>query len=142
MTFLKPLAIASVLFALTGCVTNQSMYNWGGYSDAMYRFYQEPEQEQRFADSLLTIITDNEAAATRVPPGVYAEYGYMMLSMGKSADAVEYFIKEQEAWPESKPFMDTVIELAKNDSKAQPSEQTGTSLGGAPIDGQKAGGQI
>jgi hypothetical protein len=53
--------------------------------------------------------------ATRpVPPGIFAEYGYgyLQLEQGKSGSAVEVFKKEESQWPESKVFMNRMVNVA------------------------------
>ncbi len=114
----KPLVALILLVALSGCA-KPSMYNWDGYSTSMYSFYRHPDERQKFTDSLNTIIADNEKAGTRVPPGIYAEYGYMMLSADQTIEAVTYFKKEQDAWPEATKFMKTMIALAKTKNLAK-----------------------
>jgi hypothetical protein len=120
------LTITVVLIGLVGCAP-PNMYNWGGYSESVYAFHQQPAEKQKFIDALHLIITKNEEAGTRIPPGIYAEYGYMMLSAGKSGDAVVYFTKEMGAWPESTAFMKTMIAAAKNNRSNKNRNKTGTS---------------
>lgn len=127
------------LATLSGCV-QPTMYNWGGYSNSMYAFYREPKTEHAFTTTLSEIITVNEQAGTKVPPGIYAEYGYMLMSAGQSAEAVALFNKEATAWPESKPFMETMINLA---SGKQPNGKTGSKengTGAIDVDLMKKGG--
>lgn len=61
-----------------------------------------------------------------MPPGIYAEYGYLQLQQGKTASAVELFKQEESHWPESKVFMDRMIKVA-----SAPVAGTSTA-GGAP----------
>lgn len=136
---MKLIVVAIALTALSGCVA-KSMYNWGSYSTSMYQFYEQPEKEQQFTDTLYAIITSNEEAATKVPPGIYAEYGFMLLSAGQSAEAVEYFTKEMTAWPEAEPFMGNMIELANAKNQEKPSAKTGADIGAISADGLKSGG--
>jgi hypothetical protein len=56
-----------------------------------------------------------DAASTNnaaVPPGIYAEYGYLQLQQGKNLTAVDLFKQEESHWPESKVFMDRMIKVA------------------------------
>jgi hypothetical protein len=119
-------AVTVVLVSLVGCAP-PGMYNWSGYSESLYAFHREPAEKQKFIDALYVIIAKNEEAGTRIPPGIYAEYGYMMLSAGKSGDAVVYFNKEMNAWPESTVFMKTMITAAKNNHSNKNSNKTGKS---------------
>ena len=46
-----------------------------------------------------------------MPPGIYAEYGYLLLQQGKSNEAIDLFKREETHWPESKIFMDRMIKV-------------------------------
>jgi len=69
------------------------------------------------ADSLLVlqksieeaIKAAGESKSGRVPPGMYANLGYIYLKGGKSQEAVGSFMKEKNAYPESAHFMDRMI---------------------------------
>lgn len=89
------------------------MYSWGGYSAELLDYYKNPGEGAKFAERLEKDI-ENAEKKDRVPPGLYAEYGYMMLELGEVNTAVIFFTKEKDKWPESAHLMDTVIgQLAK-----------------------------
>jgi hypothetical protein len=44
-----------------------------------------------------------------VPPGVYADYGYLLYQGNRPDEAVRYLRKEVELYPEAKPLMDSII---------------------------------
>jgi hypothetical protein len=97
---------------LSGCVTNHQRYAWGSYDPSLYSYYKDPAKEAAFAESLEAIISAAEAHHGLVPPGIYAEYGYLQLQQGKNLEAIELFKKEQVLWPESKLFMDRMVKVA------------------------------
>ena len=41
----------------------------------------------------------------RVPPGVFCEYGYILLKEGKTEEALQYFDLEAKTYPESTVFL-------------------------------------
>ena len=41
----------------------------------------------------------------KVPPGIYAEYGFILLEMNQFKRAAYYFQQEKKLWPESKKLM-------------------------------------
>jgi hypothetical protein len=105
--------IAPVLFAvLPGCVTNHQRYEWGNYDPSLYAYYKDPTKEAALAESLSSIISTADSNHALVPPGIYAEYGYLQLQGGKSLAAVELFKQEETHWPESKVFMEHMIKVA------------------------------
>lgn len=99
-----------IAFLLSGCVTTK--YNWGNYENTLYSYYKNPAEAEEFAENLSKIIVDGEAKGN-VPPGIYAEYGYILFISGKAQEAIKYFEREKENWPESKILMDKMINLAK-----------------------------
>jgi hypothetical protein len=105
--------IAPVLFALlSGCVTNNQRYGWGSYDPSLYAYYKDPTKEAALAESLSSIISTADSKHAQVPPGIYAEYGYLQLQQGKSLAAVDLFKQEEAHWPESKVFMEHMIKVA------------------------------
>ena len=118
-----------LLFALllAGC-ERQGIYYWGDYSNTYYAQTKNPTEQTLAAHlkSLETIIAQSKAKNRLVPPGVHAEYGYIMLKQGKTDLAIASFEQEKSLYPESRIFMDRLIASAKarenspGDEKAAP----------------------
>jgi hypothetical protein len=107
------LLLAPILaWSLTGCVTNHQRYGWGSYDPSLYAYYKDPTKEAALAEALAAIISAADSNHALVPPGIYAEYGYLQLQEGKNLAAVELFKQEESHWPESKVFMDRMIKVA------------------------------
>ena len=102
------------VFLLPGCGTPLK-YQWGGYENSLYNHYKNPADQEQFATSLAAIIAKGEGTGT-VPPGIYAEYGYVLYSVGRNTEAISYFEKEKKTWPESTLLMDKMIASAKKTS--------------------------
>lgn len=110
-----------LLFAassLTGCIqVPPKIYHWGGYETGVYERLVNTEHAK--ADSLLLeTITQAEQQHLKVPPGAYAEYGYQLFKRGERENAVAYFEKERQLFPESKALMSTLIAKIKPAEKA------------------------
>ncbi len=105
----KRILLLIIALALSGCASPQ--YQWGIYEHALYGYYKNPERLDKYAAELARIITIGEAA-NKVPPGIYAEYGYVLLIQGKRNEAIAYFEREKKAWPESIQLMDIMIKTA------------------------------
>ncbi len=101
---------------LTGCVA-PPRYNWGDYEQSMYSYYRDPAKSAEFAASLQKTIDTAEQVHGIVPPGVYAEYGYLLLQQGKAKDAGAYFAKEKAKWPESTYLMDSMMKMSAKTSE-------------------------
>jgi hypothetical protein len=96
----------------TACATPHQKYTWGTYDHSLYLYYKDPASAAALAQSLQATISAAEKTDAIVGPGIYAEYGYLLLQQGNSAAAIEAFRKEATHWPESKVFMDHMIQAA------------------------------
>jgi hypothetical protein len=95
--------------ALAACASPQTLYQWGEYQPALLAYAKNPQGTADFARRLQASIVKAEAE-NRVPPGMYAEYGYALLDLNRPADAVAQFTKERSKWPESAALMNRLIE--------------------------------
>ena len=100
-----------IAYALTLPACAPSIYHWGEYENSLYKRQTDAsEQGQMEAFKMLEVtIQEAEAKNYRVPPGVYADYGYFLFKQGKPDEAIMYLRKEAEIYKESKYLMDSVI---------------------------------
>lgn len=100
------LSIATSLIVI-GCASPSKTFYWGNYSSTLYDFKKGPDEKTltEHRKQLLLIIETSEKKKSKVPPGVYAEYGYFFLKEGKEADGMSYLDKEIETYPESGVFI-------------------------------------
>ncbi len=103
-------AFLIVVMLGTGCAP-QTLYHWGGYDSYLHSYYKNPAEREQFVEEVVVIIHDAEQSG-RIPPGLYAEYGYLLYESGNYPEAVVYFKKEQDLWPESRFFMDKMVRNA------------------------------
>lgn len=109
------------LLFLIGCTTQR--YGWYGYDDKLYAYYKNPNEKEKFIERLKEVILRAEQNGN-IPPGMYAEYGYLCFEGQNYKDAIAYFEKERNLWPESQIFMNKMIDnaqkmLYKNQNKGQ-----------------------
>lgn len=106
-----------LIFVLTlmlsaGCVTDQNRpsYIYEDYSESLYAVKKSTSAESvaKHREVLLSIIEESKAKNVRVPPGVYCEYGYLLLVDGKKEEAFKHFDLEQFTYPESKVFVENL----------------------------------
>jgi len=102
------LAFVSIAL-LSGCTSTQGLYHWGNYEQAAYAYAKNPGEVDEYIESLDKIIVAGEEK-NRVPPGLYAEYAYALMIMGRTDDAMLSFGKERDKWPESRKLMDLMID--------------------------------
>lgn len=114
--------ITCCLLLLTGLLaacTPPSVYEWGNYERSLYTYYKNPESVDKLMTTLELTISKGETDK-RVPPGLYAEYGYLLMVSDRRDEAITYFKKEKSAWPESTVLMDKLISVA--DAREQKSK--------------------
>lgn len=106
------LGISAALLLMTGCQTvTESGYYWGGYSETYYDYIKTPSDEtlNRHVEELFHIVDKSNEKGLKVPPGIYAEIGYIKEKQGQHTESEKYFLLESEAYPESKPFIERLI---------------------------------
>ena len=144
----KLFVLLLVTFCLTSCDLTSSLYYWGGtqnaattYDNLAYKNYdkQTPESICKLICMYEDIVTYPGGSRNMPPPGICAEYGYMLLipenaeifakyatSMQKRtfasteyatffpAKGKELMLKEIELYPESAKFIAPLIERLCN----------------------------
>ncbi len=103
--------IMFMAFGALGCGPS-TKYHWGNYENSLYRYYKNPSEVEEMAEALAEIIEKGERDG-KVPPGLYAEYGYLLFVTGNTGEAIAYFEKEKNIWPESSVLMDKMIATTK-----------------------------
>jgi hypothetical protein len=102
---------AYLSFLCLGCASTDK-YHWGNYEKSLLNYYKDPTQLAQFEAELLKVIQSSEKKGKQVPPGIYAELGFIFLQRNQSQQATEFFHQESSRWPESKFFMDSMIQTA------------------------------
>lgn len=99
------------ILLLGGCAP-QGLFYWGDYESSLYQRYveQNPSQAEAY---LKQTIAEAERANYRIPPGVYADYGYLLYRRDEKRAAIAYFGKEKKLYPESTLLMDKLIERVR-----------------------------
>jgi hypothetical protein len=108
--FMMPLSIRYILIfslLISGC-SPAGLYYWGDYEESLYQRYIEHDSEK--AEDYVRETLEDAVSENRVPPGLYADYGFMFYQRGNKNAAIEYFEKEKKLFPESSALMSTLIE--------------------------------
>jgi len=92
---------------LAGCAP-PALYQWGEYEDSLYRRY--VKEDIAGAEAYLRETLVAAELKSRVPPGVYADYGFLLYRRGDYAGSIEKFEQEKRAFPESAALMSKLIE--------------------------------
>ena len=111
----------------TGCGPKRAYY-WGDYDSTLYSYYQNPQETERYVERLGEIIQKAEVEKDKVPPGLYAEYGYALFEAGRLDEAIVYYKKERDQWQESVVFMDKMIRNTQRLKENRPGPPPGGNL--------------
>lgn len=96
---------------LEGCA-QPGLYYWGDYEDSLYERYVENNNGQTELH-LQETVAEAQKNHQRVPPGLYADYGFMLYKRGDKSGAIGFFEKEKALYPESSFLMIKLIERVK-----------------------------
>ena len=100
----------AVLFTFS-CASTKQLYSWYDYQEDYYHYLKNADEKS--LDKLIKtydkIIEDQKATRGVVPPGIYADYGYLLLEKGKATEAKAMFAKEIELYPESEVFIASIL---------------------------------
>ena len=116
-----PMALAACVL-LTACTTARPIpYAWGNYPLSLYQLKKEPSDAnlQAHKQVLVQIIQASNRQSMRVPPGVSAEYGYILAREGQVEEGIKYLDLEAKTYPESTVF----VERVKTQASQSPSEK-------------------
>ncbi len=97
-----------------GACASKSLYYWGNYEEFLYTNNLKSDSEKAFSILSETVTESEKSPAKKLAPGLYAEYGFMLYKQGKTDEAVYYFSKERDAFPESEPLMNKLIARIKD----------------------------
>ena len=113
---IRILSLCVLLGLLCGCTSN-TLYTWGKYDQWLYENYKSPKNDEELYVDLTRLITEYESrknpAVKPMAPGLYAEYGFLLMRRGENEQAIQYYNKEKALWPESAVFMDSMIQVAQ-----------------------------
>ena len=112
------LAVSLLFFSCGTTEKVQKPYEWDNYTMATYNYVKVPNDEtlqSLFATYQRIMDGQNGETVYRntVPPGVCADYGYMLILAGKTDEGKALLLKEKELYPESAVFIERVLEMVE-----------------------------
>nr|WP_318715624.1 DUF4810 domain-containing protein [uncultured Treponema sp.] len=105
---------ASLVVLLASCGTTR-MYSWYNYQEDYYNYVKKSDKEsmENLIKTYDMIITKQTESRGIVPPGIYADYGYLLLQSGKTKEGKAMLEKEVELYPESAVFVNSLLKRVK-----------------------------
>lgn len=101
------------LLAFSSCITTNTLYSWNNYEKASYKYLKNPNEEtvKELLDCYQKIISNQTGTRKVVPPGIYADYGFLLIQQNRKSEGKAMLLKEVELYPESKVFVDRILNL-------------------------------
>ncbi len=110
------LPFITAILLLASCTPQ--LYYWGSYEIDVntYNKKRSPEAEQILINTYEKIIAKKQKGSIgKVPPGVYADYGFILINKGEIERGTELLKLEMEAYPESALIIQTTLDMVKNE---------------------------
>ena len=102
-----------VILTLTSCAPKKLLYSWNDYDNTSYKYLKNGD-EKSIANLLKTyqqIIEKQKGTRQTVPPGIYADYGFILLQTGKIEEGKAMLKKEIALYPESQVFINSILKM-------------------------------
>lgn len=106
---------------MVSCVSTspKPLYSWGNYQEKTYAYVKN--NTDKSLDELMTayleIMNKQKGSRGTVPPGICADYGYLLYTQGKTEEGIAFLNKEVELYPESSVFISRIIKNLQNEDK-------------------------
>lgn len=102
-----------ILGLITSCTVQKPLYSYGKYETLSYNYLKNSDEKstQDLIDSYKSIIEKQTGTKMVPPPGLYADYAFILLQIGKTEEGKAFLLKEVELYPESKTFIDRILKM-------------------------------
>ena len=106
----KLAAIVPLALLVMSCGSTQ-LYSWYNYQNDYYHYLKNADEKSqtRLTETYQKIIDKQTETRGVVPPGIYADYGWLLLQNGKSEEGKAMLMKEVELYPESEVFVGSLL---------------------------------
>ena len=107
----KILLTLFVIMTITSCTTTTTLYSWYNYEDITYQYSKRKtdELQVKVLEQYQKLTEKQKGIRGAVPPGLYAEYGYLLYMTGKQEEGLKYLKEEIWLYPESEKYLSRII---------------------------------
>ena len=106
------IGVVSAMF-FTGCAPKKLLYSWSNYDSTSYTYLKKGDEKsvENLLKSYQQIIEKQDGTRKKVPPGIYADYGFILIQTGKIEEGKAMLKKEISLYPESKVFIERILKM-------------------------------
>lgn len=103
--------IFAAALLLCACTGPESLHSWHNYDNAIYKYNkrQTEELQAKLLDTYRRMTEYRGGKRGVVPPGLYAEYGYLLYKTGKKDEGLSFLRQEIKLYPESERYISLII---------------------------------
>jgi hypothetical protein len=107
----RNLFIILISLIAVSCTQTKPLYNWRGYDDAVYSYTKNSDEKstERLIKIYEKLINNSGGTREVPPPGICADYGYLLIKKGETEKGKELLTKEITLYPESKVFIERIL---------------------------------
>lgn len=103
--------LVAVIFL--ACAPQKPLYTWGNYEVSSYSYLRDADAEtlEKLIASYEEIIANQKGTRGEVPPGIYADYGFILIQNGNTEKGKEMLNLEIANYPESEVFIARILKM-------------------------------
>lgn len=107
----RTMFIVLAAFTLASCTTQTPLYTWAKYETTSYNYLKNSDEKstQELIETYKKIIEKQNGSRGVVPPGIYADYGFLLVQANRTKEGKALLLKEIALYPESKVFIDKIL---------------------------------
>ena len=119
----KAVAVLALVFLAAAVSPSLCMaaglYNWSGYQKNAYKYFKKADlgSLQNLLKSYDQIIEKQNGSRETVPPGIYGDYGWLLIKTGRTEEGKALLRKEMELYPESSTLIMRILKRFEDNEK-------------------------
>ena len=100
-----------VIMTISSCTTTTTLYSWYNYEDITYQYSKRKtdELQVKVLEQYQKLTEKQNGTRGTAPPGLYAEYGYLLYMTGKQEEGLKFLKEEIWLYPESEKYISRII---------------------------------
>jgi hypothetical protein len=102
-----------VILCTVACKTQKPLYSWYDYDVTSYNYQKNADEAsiRSIIETYQKIIEKQKGSRQTVPPGIYADYGFLLIQTEQVEKGKTMLMREIELYPESKPFIEKILKM-------------------------------
>jgi len=98
---------------ILSCSAPKTLYNWDKYDSVSYSYLKKVDEKstENLIKIYQKIIKKQNGTRGVIPPGLYADYGFVLIQNNRMEEGKLMLQKEIELYPESKVFIDRIFKM-------------------------------